>query len=27
VPVAAIAAGLALLGRRFWHRAHKGTGA
>ena len=27
VPVAAIAAGLALLGRRFWRRAHKGTGA
>ena len=27
VPVAAIAAGLALLGRRLWHRAHKGTGA
>jgi uncharacterized protein len=27
VPVAAVAAGIALLGRRFWRRMHKGAGA
>jgi hypothetical protein len=27
VPVAAVAAGIALLSRRFWRRMHKGAGA